>query len=74
MKDGVVRSEWSGGQGLRRLGKPATSSSSIPTTTEDELYEAQIRKLSHIIDKAKIQPGHRILEIGSVRIQRSDKF
>ncbi|KAJ7928068.1 CFS1-like protein [Mycena leptocephala] len=65
MKDGVVRSEWSGGQGLRRLGKPATSSSSIPTTTEDELYEAQIRKLSHIIDKAKIQPGHRILEIGS---------
>jgi cyclopropane-fatty-acyl-phospholipid synthase len=74
MKDGVVRSEWSGGQGLRRLGKAATSSSSIPTTTEDELYEAQIRKLSHIIDKAKIQPGNRVLEIGSVRIQRSAKF
>lgn len=32
---------------------------------EDELYEAQIRKLDHIIKKARIQPGHRVLEIGS---------
>ncbi|KAJ7625387.1 CFS1-like protein [Mycena polygramma] len=68
MKDGVVRSEWSGGQGLRRLGQSTTPSSSAPAPTEpksDELYEAQIRKLSHIIDKAKIRPGNRVLEIGS---------
>lgn len=32
---------------------------------KDELYEAQMRKLDHIIKKAKIQPGHRVLEIGS---------
>ncbi|KAJ7095728.1 CFS1-like protein [Mycena belliarum] len=68
MKDGVVRSEWSGGQGLRRLGQPGApvSTTSVPAEPDvDELYEAQIRKLSHIIDKAKIQPGHRVLEIGS---------
>ncbi|KAK7048530.1 S-adenosyl-L-methionine-dependent methyltransferase [Favolaschia claudopus] len=67
MKDGVVRSEWSGGEGLRRLGRSA-SSTIISTTSEsgvDELYEAQIRKLSHIVKKAKILPGHRVLEIGS---------
>ncbi|KAJ7781761.1 CFS1-like protein [Mycena maculata] len=69
MKEGVVRSEWSGGQGLRRLGK--ATATSAPTSQPDlepevdELYEAQIRKLSHIIDKAKIQPGNRVLEIGS---------
>lgn len=32
---------------------------------DDELYEAQMRKLDHIINKAKIQPGQRVLEIGS---------
>ncbi|KAF5360726.1 hypothetical protein D9756_004655 [Leucocoprinus leucothites] len=31
----------------------------------DELYEAQMCKLDHIIRKAKIQEGHRVLEIGS---------
>ncbi|KAJ7176027.1 CFS1-like protein [Mycena filopes] len=68
MKDGVVRSEWSGGQRLRRLGQPTTPTSSTPTIAEpevDELYEAQVRKLSHILTKAKIQPGNRVLEIGS---------
>ncbi|KAJ6508516.1 CFS1-like protein [Mycena sanguinolenta] len=68
MKDGVIRSEWSGGQGLRRLGQPASAAGTIPAKVEsevDELYEAQIRKLSHIIKKAKILPGHRVLEIGS---------
>ncbi|KAJ7442616.1 CFS1-like protein [Mycena latifolia] len=68
MTDGVVRSEWSGGQGLRRLGQPAATTSTASTPAEpdvDELYEAQIRKLSHIIEKAKIQPGNRVLEIGS---------
>ncbi|KAH9949848.1 S-adenosyl-L-methionine-dependent methyltransferase, partial [Amylocystis lapponica] len=31
----------------------------------DPLYDAQIRKLQHIIRKADIRPGHRVLEIGS---------
>jgi cyclopropane-fatty-acyl-phospholipid synthase len=31
----------------------------------DELFGAQMRKLDHIIRKAKIQEGHRVLEIGS---------
>ncbi|KAK7691989.1 hypothetical protein QCA50_005394 [Cerrena zonata] len=31
----------------------------------DELYIAQMRKLDHIIRKADIRPGHRVLEIGS---------
>ncbi|KAF8329871.1 S-adenosyl-L-methionine-dependent methyltransferase [Amanita rubescens] len=30
----------------------------------DELHEGQVRKLKHAIDKAKILPGHRILDIG----------
>ncbi|KAH0586547.1 hypothetical protein H2248_007773 [Termitomyces sp. 'cryptogamus'] len=37
---------------------------SLPPT-QDELHEAQIRKLKHIIQKAQICPGHRVLEIGS---------
>ncbi|KAJ7643992.1 CFS1-like protein [Roridomyces roridus] len=67
MKDGVARSEWSGGQGLRRLGKstPASAPQGEAQSEEDELYEAQIRKLSHIIEKTRIQPGNRVLEIGS---------
>jgi cyclopropane-fatty-acyl-phospholipid synthase len=31
----------------------------------DELHEAQVRKLNHIIRKARIFPGQRILEIGT---------
>ena len=31
----------------------------------DELYEAQMTKLDHLIEKAKIQEGDRVLEIGS---------
>ncbi|KAG1745906.1 CFS1-like protein [Suillus paluster] len=33
--------------------------------SEDPLYEAQLRKLKHIIDKAKISSDQRVLEIGS---------
>jgi len=33
--------------------------------TVDELYEAQMKKLDHIIKKAKIQEGDRVLDIGS---------
>lgn len=32
---------------------------------EDPLYAAQMRKLHHLIRKADIRPGHRVLEIGS---------
>ncbi|KAH9933161.1 cyclopropane-fatty-acyl-phospholipid synthase [Epithele typhae] len=32
---------------------------------EDALEDAQMRKLRHIIRKADIRPGHRVLEIGS---------
>ncbi|WWC99574.1 hypothetical protein V866_006478 [Kwoniella sp. B9012] len=32
---------------------------------EEELEEAQLAKLRHIIKKADIRPGHRVLEIGS---------
>jgi len=73
MKDGVTdRGEWSGGQGLKRIdAQPhsgAVSSSFAPSDApplEDELHEAQLRKLNHIIRKAKILPGHHVLEIGS---------
>ncbi|KAF7299608.1 hypothetical protein HMN09_00966200 [Mycena chlorophos] len=69
MKEGVERSEWSGGQGLLRLGPKSAPTTPAAAQTEepfvDELYDAQIRKLSHIIKKAKIQPGNRVLEIGS---------
>ena len=30
----------------------------------DELHEGQVRKMKHAIQKAKILPGHRILDIG----------
>jgi cyclopropane-fatty-acyl-phospholipid synthase len=48
----------------------SSSSSSIPSTappeyTTDDLHSAQMRKLHHIIGKAHIRPGHRVLEIGS---------
>lgn len=33
--------------------------------TADPLYDAQMRKLLHIIRKADIKQGHRVLEIGS---------
>ncbi|RDB15277.1 Tuberculostearic acid methyltransferase UfaA1 [Hypsizygus marmoreus] len=79
LKIDLPRGEWSGGQGLRRV-TPKVSLDSLdspsfqkangnghshPLILRDELHEAQIRKLSHIIRKAQIEPGHRILEIGS---------
>jgi len=72
LKDGTEgRGKWSGGHGLVRYGLLQTpvhqvKLPSIPFTFgRDELYDAQIRKLNHIITKARILPGHRILEIGS---------
>lgn len=66
LKFDADRGEWSGGQGLKRLDRPLQSFQSFPREVKekDELYEAQIRKLDHIIEKARIMPGHRVLEIG----------
>lgn len=45
-----------------------TASEMIPETNSlsplEQLYQAQIRKLEHIINKAKISSGQRVLEIG----------
>ena len=39
--------------------------SSPPEYIFDDLNTAQMRKVRHIISKAQIKPGHRVLEIGS---------
>ena len=44
---------------------PSSPSSSPPEYIFDDLYTAQMRKVRHIISKAQIKPGHRVLEIGS---------
>ncbi|EIW59336.1 cyclopropane-fatty-acyl-phospholipid synthase, partial [Trametes versicolor FP-101664 SS1] len=44
---------------------PAPSAESEPPSGPDALEAAQFRKLRHILRKADIRPGHRILEIGS---------
>jgi cyclopropane-fatty-acyl-phospholipid synthase len=46
-------------------GHPADEEEYRGSSEDDELQEAQMRKLDHIINKARIQPGHRVLEIGS---------
>jgi cyclopropane-fatty-acyl-phospholipid synthase len=66
------RGRWSGNQGLRSTGTQPVGfeidpSLSVPSSNHlrDDLHEGQLRKLNHIIRKAKILPGQRILEIGS---------
>ena len=54
------RGSWSGGEALERIGADRVFPAS-PST----LHQAQLRKLRHIISKADIRPGHRVLEIGS---------
>jgi cyclopropane-fatty-acyl-phospholipid synthase len=44
---------------------PPSPSSSPPEYIFDDLNTAQMRKVRHIISKAQIKPGHRVLEIGS---------
>lgn len=34
-------------------------------STEDDLETAQIRKIHHVLDKARLRPGYRVLEFGS---------
>ena len=50
-------------------GNFSSTSSVAPTSAlddqDDPLEQAQLAKLRHIIKKAKIQRGHRVLEIGS---------
>jgi cyclopropane-fatty-acyl-phospholipid synthase len=66
--------ETNGGLGLMRFGKgskkaiKANGNHGKETETDgeiDALEEAQLRKIRHIIKKADIKPGHRVLEIGS---------
>ncbi|KAG5221475.1 Vacuolar fusion protein [Salix suchowensis] len=64
------QTQWSGGQGLKRIqhSERVNRDDGNVTATingKDELYEAQIRKLRHIFEKARILPGHHVLEIGS---------
>ncbi|KAF5374088.1 hypothetical protein D9615_008893 [Tricholomella constricta] len=81
LKGGIPLSSWSGGQGLKHLTPKASYEPLSPSRkinvngsglnghafppVRDDLYEAQMRKLNHIIRKAQIHPGHRVLEIGS---------
>lgn len=69
---GTSRSEWSGGENLLRVApNPSSTHPTQPDPEQepdsgiDELQEAQLRKIDHIISRARIQPGHRVLEIGS---------
>jgi len=68
--DGDQQTEITDSEMTRRIsGKRVESISAPPPTPpsldEDTLKDAQMRKLHHIIRKAKILPGHRVLEIGS---------
>ncbi|KII86625.1 hypothetical protein PLICRDRAFT_114061 [Plicaturopsis crispa FD-325 SS-3] len=74
-------SKWSGGANLQRVKSATaespkfSSSPAVPTplpeasvsasTAADPLHAAQLRKLHHIIQKARIFPHQRVLEIGS---------
>ena len=51
--------------GENNVSVPSSPTSSPPEYIFDDLYTAQMRKVRHIITKAQIKPGHRVLEIGS---------
>ena len=44
---------------------PPSPTSAPPEYVLDDLKAAQMRKVRHIVSKAQIKPGHRVLEIGS---------
>ncbi|KAI0269931.1 cyclopropane-fatty-acyl-phospholipid synthase [Gloeopeniophorella convolvens] len=51
---------------LSSAASSSPTASTQPTPTEgDTLADAQQRKLAHIATRARIRPGHRVLEIGS---------
>jgi cyclopropane-fatty-acyl-phospholipid synthase len=54
-----------GALGLKRIVNGSLKKDVSKEKESDDLEEAQIRKLRHIIKKADIRPGHRVLEIGS---------
>ena len=71
-----VRSQWNGGMGLQRIvphskntlkqqAEESTIKINAFDSSPDPLYEAQMRKIRHIIKKADLRQGHRLLEIGS---------
>ncbi|KZV81943.1 cyclopropane-fatty-acyl-phospholipid synthase [Exidia glandulosa HHB12029] len=51
--------------GLKGASESSECSSSADESEVDDLHIAQQRKLQHILGKAKIRDGHRVLEIGS---------
>ena len=51
--------------GYHNVSTPSSPTSSPPEYIFDDLQTAQMRKVRHIISKAQIKPGHRVLEIGS---------
>ncbi|KZS93423.1 cyclopropane-fatty-acyl-phospholipid synthase [Sistotremastrum niveocremeum HHB9708] len=61
----------SGSEALERFGSAKIDHPTVkgalpdPSQSADRLEEAQIRKLHHILRKADVRPGHRVLEIGS---------
>lgn len=65
--DGDLTSTHSSSNKFNPAYLPLTESTSAPTDTRssDDLETAQYAKLHHIIRKARIQRGHRVLEIGS---------
>lgn len=61
LKNGIQAHERSGDNYL----VSSTTSALPPPSHNDTLHQAQLRKLHHIIRKANILPGHRVLEVGS---------
>jgi cyclopropane-fatty-acyl-phospholipid synthase len=59
------REAMNGALGLKRIVNGSLKKEGPKEKEGDDLEEAQIRKLRHIIKKADIRPGHRVLEIGS---------
>lgn len=59
------REAMNGALGLKRIVNGSLKKDAPKEKESDDLEEAQIRKLRHIIKKADIRPGHRVLEIGS---------
>lgn len=51
--------------GLKNASESSECSSTTDEAEHDDLHQAQLRKIRHILGKAKIQDGHRVLEIGS---------
>ncbi|KAJ4493210.1 CFS1-like protein [Lentinula lateritia] len=66
-EQGELKGRWNGGHGLKKLtnGMNGPNVAAELPSSSDPLEDAQYRKLHHIIRKARILPGHRVLEIGS---------